>query len=68
MQETADLRSTNGTLVGLHPHDLTAIDAEAHMSTREHDGVLTGRVTDHAFLLALVCNVGSTVVDSVDVV
>ena len=52
------------TLVGLHPHDLTSIDAEhICLSTREHDGVLTGRAglcnrPHHAFLLALVCNVG----------
>ena len=68
MQEATDLGSTNRTLVGLHTHNLTAIDAEAHMSTWKHDGVLTGRVTDHTFLLTLICNIGSTVVNSIDVV
>ena len=68
MQEATDLCSTNWTLVSLHSHDLTAIDTKAHMSTGKHDGVLAGRVTNNTFLLTLICNIGSTVVNSIDVI
>lgn len=59
---------TNWALVRLHPDDLAAVDAEAHVSTGKHDRVLRGGVADDALLLALVGQVRGAVVDSIDVV
>lgn len=52
----------------MHSHDLAAVDAEAHVSARQHDCVLVGRVADHTLLLTLVLQIGGIVVDSIDVV
>ena len=61
------MRSADRTLVGLHPHNLGAVDAEAHVSTREHDSVLFGRVADDTFSLAFVIQVGRITIVAVDV-
>lgn len=68
MQEAADGRSADGALVGLHAHYLTAVDAEAHVSAREHYCVLGVSVAHHAFSLALVGQIGRVVVDSINVI
>ena len=68
MQEAAHCGPADWTLVGLHSHYLTAVNAEAHVSTREDHGVLGCRVANHAFSLALVSNVSSIVVDAVNII
>jgi len=68
VEEAADLGSADRALVGLHPHDLTAVDTQAHVSAGEHDRVLGRGVADHTLLLALVGEVGGVVVNAVDVV
>ena len=68
MKEAAHGGPADWTLVGLHPHNLTAVDAEAHVSAREDHCVLGGSVAHHAFSLALVSNVSSIVVDAVNII
>lgn len=68
VQERADLRSADGTLVGLHSDNLTAIDTEAHVSARQHDGILRSSIAYNAFLLTLIRQISRTVIDSIDVV
>lgn len=52
MQEGGNLSPANRTLVSLHPHNLTAVDAEAHMSAREYNCILRGSVANHAFFFS----------------
>ena len=54
VQEGADLGPADWALVRLHPDNLAAVDAEAHVPTRENNRVLCGCVANNAFLLALV--------------
>ena len=68
MQERADLRSADWTLVGLHAYNLTAVNTEAHVSAREHDRVLCRRVAYNAFLLTLICQISCAIINTVDVV
>ena len=68
MQERADLRSADGTLVGLHSDNLTAIDTEAHVSARQHYSIFSSCVAYNAFLLTLIRQISRTVIDSIDVV
>ena len=68
MEERAYLRPADGALVRLHTDDLAAVYAEAHVAARQHHRVLRRGVADHALLLALVCQVGCAVVNTIDVV
>jgi len=68
MQKTTHSRSANRTLVGLHSHYLTAIDAEAHVSTGKNHCVFGVSVADHTFTLAFICQVGSIVINSINVI
>lgn len=68
LHEAGDGRPADGALVGLHAHDLRALDAEAHVAAGQHHGVLRGCEADHALALGLVRDVRRCVVDAVDVV
>ena len=68
MQETGHGGSADGALVGLHPDDLGAVDAEAHVPTRQHNGILRGLIAHHALLLAILVEVCRLVVNSVNVI
>ena len=68
MEERAHLCPADGALVRLHTDDLAAVYAEAHVAARQHHRVLRRSVADHALLLALVCQVGCAVVNTIDVV
>ena len=68
MQEAADLSPANRALVCLHAHDLAAVDAETHVAAWQDYSVLGRGVAHHTLPLALVCEVGSSVINAVDVV
>ena len=68
MQEATNGGPADRALVGLHPYDLAAVDAEAHVPAGENHSVLGGRVADHTFLLGLVSDVGRSVVDSINII
>ena len=67
MQEGGNLSPTNRTLVSLHPHNLTAVDAETHMSAWKYNCILRGSVANYAFFLAFICEICSIVIYSVNV-
>ena len=62
------MRTANGTLVVLHAHDLTAVNAEAHVAAWQHYSILLGSVADDALALTLVVEIGLVGTISVDVV
>ena len=68
VKEAAHRSSADWALVSLHPHDLRAVDTQAHVSAGQHHGVFVGRVADHALFLALVLELGSIVVVSVNII
>ena len=68
MQEGGNLSPTNRTLVSLHPHNLTAFNAETHMSARKYNCIFRDSVANHAFFLAFICEICSIVIYSVNVV
>ena len=68
MQKARNRSSTYRTLVCLHPHDLRAVDAQTHVSARQHDRVFGGLVADNAFFLGLVVEVRSHIINSIDVI
>jgi hypothetical protein len=55
--EAGYLGAAYGALFGLHPHDLRALDAQAHVAARKHHGVLGHCETHHALSLRLICDV-----------
>jgi len=62
------LNTADRALVSLHPHDLAAVDAQAHVAAGQDHGVLCRRVADDALFLRVVSQVGLVVVGSVDFV
>ena len=68
LHEAGHLGAAYGALVGLHPHDLRALNAQAHVAAREHHGVLCHRETHHALSLGLICDVCCRVVNTVNVI
>ena len=68
LHKAGHLGAAYGALVGLHPHDLRALYAQAHVAAREHYGVLGHCETHHALSLGLICDVCCRVIDPVDVV
>jgi hypothetical protein len=68
VEEATDRSPANGALVRLHPHDLTAVNTEAHVSAGEHHGVLGRSVANDALLLALIRNISCIIIDAVNVI
>jgi hypothetical protein len=68
MQKATDRGSADGALVGLHSHDLTAVNTQAHVSAWQHNCIFCRSVAYHALLLTFVCNVGCIIINSIDVV
>jgi hypothetical protein len=68
LHKAGNLGAAYRTLVGLHPHDLRALNAQAHVAAREHHGVLSHCEAHHALSLGLICDVRCRVIDPVDVV
>ena len=68
LHEWRDLSPADGALIGLHAHDLTALDAETHVPAWQHDCVLSGRVTNHTLSLCFISDVCCVVVNSVQVI
>jgi hypothetical protein len=68
VEETAHSCSANRTLVCLHPHNLRAVDAQAHVSAGQHHGIFVGCIADDAFFLAFIDEISRKVVDAVNVI
>ena len=68
MEERAYCGPTDRTLVCLHTHDLTAVNAKTHMAAGKNNCVLCSRVANHTFSLGFVSNVGGIVVYSIDII
>ena len=68
LHETGHLCSTNWTFVSLHPDNLWALNAEAHVPTGKHNCVLCSCEANDTFFLRLVYNVSCYVVNAVNVV
>lgn len=59
---------TDGTLIGLHPHNLRTPDAQAHVSARKHNSILRVCIAHHTLLLCIISQVGSRVVYAVNII
>jgi hypothetical protein len=68
LHEAGHLGAAYGALVGLHPHDLRALNAQAHVAAREHHGVLGHSEAHHALSLGLICDVCCRVVNTVNII
>jgi hypothetical protein len=68
VQEATHCCPADRALVRLHSHDLTAVNAEAHVPTGENHGVFGCSVAHYALSLTLISDIGSIVVNSVDVI
>lgn len=68
LQKAADCSTADRAFVRLHPYYLRAVDAQAHVSARQHHGVLVCRVADHALLLTFISQISGSVVNSENVV
>jgi hypothetical protein len=68
LHEAGDLCAANRAFISLHAYDLTALNAQAHVSTGEYDRVLGHSETYHALSLGLISYVGCRVIYAVDVI
>lgn len=67
VEEAADGGTADWAFVCLHSDDLTAINAQAHVATREDNCVLVRSIAYNALLLAFVNKIGGIIVNSIDV-
>jgi hypothetical protein len=68
LHEAAHLGSANGALVGLHPHNLGALNAQTHVSAGKHHRVLGRCIANHAFSLRFISNVSCIVINTIDII
>jgi hypothetical protein len=68
LHEAGDCGPANGALVGLHADNLRALNAQTHVAAREHHCILSSCEANDTLSLSLVRDIGSCVVDAVDVV